>query len=137
MYSQPSRLRRGSISRTSSTCWTAWPSSSSRTGMWPTIELDADEYGWPAMQATALITGGSGGLGGAVVEEFLTAGWRVVSADRLAGAGSPRGDLERIEADLFDPGGVRAAVERAAGERDAPLGAVVNLVGGFAAGPRV
>ena len=30
------------------------------------------------MQATALITGGTGALGGAVVQAFLDRGWRVV-----------------------------------------------------------
>jgi NAD(P)-dependent dehydrogenase (short-subunit alcohol dehydrogenase family) len=106
--------------------------------MTPTIELPADEYGWPAMRATALITGGSGGLGRAVVDEFLGVGWRVVVPEIAVRADAPQSaDLQHIEADLFDPGAVQAAVEVAAGTADAPLRAVVNLVGGFAAGPRV
>jgi len=68
------------------------------------------------MQRTALITGGHGGLGVAVVEAFLTRGWRVVAPTRE-------------EADLTDPDAVRGVVAEA-GELDA----VVNLVGGFAAG---
>jgi NAD(P)-dependent dehydrogenase (short-subunit alcohol dehydrogenase family) len=45
--------------------------------------------------------------------------------------------LELIQADLFDPAGVGAVVALAAGEPEAPLKGVVNLVGGFAVGGRV
>jgi NAD(P)-dependent dehydrogenase (short-subunit alcohol dehydrogenase family) len=71
------------------------------------------------MTRNAFITGGGGGLGVAVVERFLTAGWTVAA---------PR----RSEADLTDPEAVRRAVAAAA-----PLHAVVNLAGGFAAGQPV
>lgn len=71
------------------------------------------------MTRNAFITGGGGGLGVAVVERFLTAGWNVTA---------PR----RAEVDLNDPGAVRQAVAAAA-----PLHAVVNLAGGFAAGQPV
>lgn len=71
------------------------------------------------MTRRAFITGGGGGLGVAVVERFLTAGWTVAA---------PR----RAEADLTDPEAVRRAVAAAA-----PLHAVVNLAGGFAAGQPV
>ena len=54
-----------------------------------------------------------------MVERFLTAGWNVTA---------PR----RAEADLTDPEAVRRALEAAA-----PLHAVVNLAGGFAAGQPV
>lgn len=92
------------------------------------------------MERTALITGGTGGLGTAVTRTFLEEGWRVVvpwldrrELDRLpAQAG-----LELVEADLFDAGSVAAAVGVAAGDAAAPLRAVVNLVGGYAAGGRV
>src|SRR4051794_14063684 len=67
------------------------------------------------MTRSAFITGGGGGLGVAVVERFLTAGWTVAA---------PR----RAEAELTDPEAVRRAVAAAA-----PLHAVVNLAGGFAA----
>jgi NAD(P)-dependent dehydrogenase (short-subunit alcohol dehydrogenase family) len=86
------------------------------------------------MERTALITGGSGGLGRAVVGAFSANGWRVVVPDvapkRLEGA-------EVVQADLTQPGEVASVVERAAGHEDAPLRAVVNLVGGFADGQRV
>src|SRR5215210_4194122 len=71
------------------------------------------------MTRSAFISGGAGGLGAAVVERFLTAGWNVAA---------PR----RAEADLTDPEAVRRALEAAA-----PLHAVVNLAGGFAAGEPV
>ena len=71
------------------------------------------------MTRNAFITGGGGGLGVAVVERFLTAGWNVTA---------PR----RAEVDLNDPDVVRQAVAAAA-----PLHAVVNLAGGFAAGQPV
>ena len=87
---------------------------------------------------TALITGGTGGLGVAVVESFLDAGWRVVvphkrggTEERLSGAAEP------VEADLTDPDDVARAVRVAAGDPDRPLRAVANLVGGFAAGQPV
>jgi NAD(P)-dependent dehydrogenase (short-subunit alcohol dehydrogenase family) len=82
------------------------------------------------MNRTALITGGTGGLGRAVVGAFVGNGWRVVVPDvaptELEGA-------EVVEADLTDAGQVAGVVERAAAREDAPLRAVVNLVGGFAA----
>jgi NAD(P)-dependent dehydrogenase (short-subunit alcohol dehydrogenase family) len=71
------------------------------------------------MTRNAFITGGGGGLGVAVVERFLTAGWNVAA---------PR----RSEADLTDPEAVRRAVAAAA-----PLHAVVNLAGGFTSGQPV
>ena len=71
------------------------------------------------MTRNAFITGSGGGLGVAVVERFLAAGWNVTA---------PR----RAEVDLNDPEAVRRAVAAAA-----PLHAVVNLAGGFAAGEPV
>jgi NAD(P)-dependent dehydrogenase (short-subunit alcohol dehydrogenase family) len=86
------------------------------------------------MDRTALITGGTGGLGRAVVGAFAANGWRVVVPDvapaELEGA-------EVVQADLTDPGAVAAVVERAAAREAEPLRAVVNLVGGFAAGQPV
>jgi NAD(P)-dependent dehydrogenase (short-subunit alcohol dehydrogenase family) len=71
------------------------------------------------MTRNAFITGGGGGLGVAVVDCFLTAGWNV---------SAPR----RADVDLTDPEAVRRAVAAAA-----PLHAVVNLAGGFSAGQPV
>ncbi|MGI8593933.1 MAG: SDR family NAD(P)-dependent oxidoreductase [Solirubrobacteraceae bacterium] len=94
------------------------------------------------MEGTALITGGTGGLGTAVVDAFLADGWRVVAPARGAtGSGRPalerRQDLEAVRADLLDADEVGAAVQLAAGNEGAPLRAVVNLVGAFFDGPRV
>jgi NAD(P)-dependent dehydrogenase (short-subunit alcohol dehydrogenase family) len=75
-----------------------------------------------------------------VTEAFLADGWRVVvpwverrELERLP----ERDGLELVEANLFEEAQVTAAVERAAGVADAPLRAVVNLVGGYAQGGRV
>jgi len=92
------------------------------------------------MARSALITGGTGGLGAAVVRAFLDDGWRVVvpwvAEEELERV--PEHDaLTLRQADLFDPESVRAVVEAAASADGAPLRAVVNLVGGFAAGGRV
>ncbi len=89
---------------------------------------------------TALVTGGTGALGGAVVDAFLDAGWRVVCTWLLPAERERMGDrdgLELIEADLFHEEQVTAAVRQAAATDGAPLRAVANLVGGYLAGPRV
>jgi len=92
------------------------------------------------MDRSALITGGTGGLGTAVVERFLADGWRVVVpwiAEKELERLPARDGLELVRADLFDLWSVASAVEAAAGEAGAPLGALVNLVGGFSAPGRV
>jgi NAD(P)-dependent dehydrogenase (short-subunit alcohol dehydrogenase family) len=89
---------------------------------------------------SALVTGGTGGLGAAVVARLLDDCWRVVvpwvvehELERV----ERRPGLELVEANLFEQSAVAAAVALAAGESGAPLRAVVNLVGGFAQGARV
>jgi NAD(P)-dependent dehydrogenase (short-subunit alcohol dehydrogenase family) len=90
--------------------------------------------------ATAIITGGTGGLGAAVTRRFLDASWRTVvpwfderEKDRLAA--HPL--LTLVQADLFDPASARDCAAAGAADPAAPLGAVVNLVGGFAIGGRM
>lgn len=83
---------------------------------------------------TVLVTGGTGGLGGAVTAAFLEAGWRVVVPVRHPPA---QADAVYVPADLTDPAAVDSAVTAAAGEPGAPLRAVVNLVGGYAGGALV
>jgi len=92
------------------------------------------------MSATALITGGTGGLGAAVTRAFLDGGWRVVVSvfaekerDRL-----PAHERLVLEpADLSDAASTTAIAKLAAADAGAPLRAVVNLVGGYASSGRV
>jgi NAD(P)-dependent dehydrogenase (short-subunit alcohol dehydrogenase family) len=90
--------------------------------------------------ATALVTGGTGGLGVAVVDELMAAGWRAVVpwiAERELERLPPRDGLTLVEADLSQSESVARVIDAAAAEETAPLRAVVNLVGGYAAGGRV
>ncbi len=94
---------------------------------------------------TALITGGTGGLGSAVTQRFLAAGWRCVvpytqpgGAQRLEGEIGDADSLSRLSllsGDMFDEAEV-TRVARHAEDPLAPISAVVNLLGGFdAPGP--
>jgi NAD(P)-dependent dehydrogenase (short-subunit alcohol dehydrogenase family) len=92
------------------------------------------------MDRTALVTGGTGGLGSAVVMRLLSDGWRVVVpwiVERELERLEPQEGLELVQADLFERDSVGAALAVAAGEPGAPLRGLVNLVGGFAVGARV
>ena len=83
-----------------------------------------------------VISGGTGGLGGAVTQTLLEAGWRVVvpyNDERELERVPTHGRLELVHADLFDPAAASEVIDRARGR----LGAVVNLVGGFSAPGRV
>ena len=89
------------------------------------------------MPSTAIVTGGTGGLGAAVVRRLIDDGWRVVvpwimegELDRV----TRQEGLELLEADLFEPRDVAKVVETAASELNAPLRGLVNLVGGLAPG---
>src|SRR3954468_22988365 len=92
------------------------------------------------MERTVIVAGGTGGLGSAVTAEFLAVGWRVVvpgrSAATLAELGQHEG-LETLVADLSDPADAQEVASLAAGDPDAPVKALLNLVGGFASGARV
>jgi NAD(P)-dependent dehydrogenase (short-subunit alcohol dehydrogenase family) len=92
------------------------------------------------MGRTVIVTGGTGGLGSAVTRAFLDDGWRVVVpwvAERELERVERVPGLELIQADLFDETSVQAVAELAAQDAANPLGAVVNLVGGYAQGGRV
>jgi NAD(P)-dependent dehydrogenase (short-subunit alcohol dehydrogenase family) len=92
------------------------------------------------MDRTTIVTGGTGGLGSAVVDRLLSDGWRVVVpwiVEKELARLPPRDGLELIEADLFEPASVARVVGAATAQSDAPLRGVVNLVGGFAVGERV
>ena len=87
------------------------------------------------MAGSVLVGGGTGALGSAVVEELLETGYEVTSTwlePREKERIEEREGLTLVEADLTDAGSAAAAVE---GVDD--LAAVVNLVGGFASGPKV
>jgi NAD(P)-dependent dehydrogenase (short-subunit alcohol dehydrogenase family) len=87
-----------------------------------------------------VVTGGTGGLGAAVTGGFLDDGWRVVVPwieERELTRVARHERLELVQADLFDAQAVGSLVQRAAAAADAPLKALVNLVGGYAAGGRV
>lgn len=91
------------------------------------------------MTDAALVAGGAGALGRAVVAELRRCGWDVTVVDRHPhpseggdGAGGDLGAVRNVQADLLDQASAAAAVESVDG-----LSAVVNLVGGFAAGPKV
>ncbi|NGM13636.1 SDR family NAD(P)-dependent oxidoreductase [Verrucosispora sp. CWR15] len=86
---------------------------------------------------SVLVTGATGGLGRAVSAAFSAAGWRVVAPQRRRPdpVDGPEGDAPvRIVADLTDPQDAARVAEVAAGDPEAPLRAVVNLVGGYASG---
>lgn len=92
------------------------------------------------MTRSVIVAGGTGVLGSAVTAEFLAAGWRVVVPGRsetsLAALGS--GDtLHTVVADLTDPADAARVAELAVADAEAPLRAVINLVGGFAMGGRL
>lgn len=90
--------------------------------------------------ASAIVTGGTGGLGSAVTRALLDGDWRVVVPvfdERERERVAPHERLILEPADLTDPASTAAVVQVAAGDGGAPLRAVVNLVGGYAAGGRV
>jgi NAD(P)-dependent dehydrogenase (short-subunit alcohol dehydrogenase family) len=72
-----------------------------------------------------------------VVEALLEGGWRVVVPIARAGDLEDRDNLATVVADLTDPDDVSRALRAAVAEESAPLKALVNLVGGFAAGQPV
>src|SRR5579871_3890715 len=95
----------------------------SRRSMRLKVARDADGYGMRMsggeIGASAVISGGTGGLGVAVTRTMLEAGWRVVvpyveprELTRLPD--DPR--LTTVEADLFDAGAAAAVIAAAPGQ---------------------
>jgi 3-oxoacyl-[acyl-carrier protein] reductase len=90
----------------------------------------------------ALVTGASGGIGGAVVEALVAAGWEVVATGRDAGrlaALSRRlepglGSVRTVVADLRRPADRAHLVAQVTGQ-GGPLHAVVNNAGAATLGP--
>jgi NAD(P)-dependent dehydrogenase (short-subunit alcohol dehydrogenase family) len=93
------------------------------------------------VEGVAIVTGGTGGLGQAVVAELLDAGAQVVAPWLVEGERESieeslgdRDGLHLVEANLLE-GGAETVVAEAV--KHGSLSSVVNLVGGFAAGGRV
>src|SRR3954449_1299353 len=89
------------------------------------------------MARSVLVAGGTGALGGAVLDELLGAGYPVAATwvvdrerDRIEQRLGDR--VQLVQADLMDAQQVQDAVDRVG-----DLGAVVNLVGGYSSGGRV
>jgi NAD(P)-dependent dehydrogenase (short-subunit alcohol dehydrogenase family) len=92
------------------------------------------------MECSAIVTGGTGGLGAGVVRRLLDDGWRVVVpwvAESELERVQNREGLELVEADLFEASAVDQVVAMASADEARPLRGLVNLVGGFAMGGRV
>ena len=81
-----------------------------------------------------LITGASGGLGGAVVQAFLDDGAAAVFgvARSWKGEDPEDGRFHRVQADVLQASECRRVVERAT-----PIDVLVHLVGGFSGGKPV
>lgn len=80
---------------------------------------------------TAIVTGGSRGIGAGVVAEFLARGYRVVATSRdvsRSGAFAPSKDLELVDGDIADPA-TAARVVDAAASRFGSVDALVNNAG--------
>lgn len=82
------------------------------------------------MAQAALVAGGTGALGRAVVAELARTGWEVAVVDRRPA--DVEGASAVLEADLLDQEQARRVVEGVES-----LHAVVDLVGGFKMGPKV
>jgi NAD(P)-dependent dehydrogenase (short-subunit alcohol dehydrogenase family) len=94
-----------------------------------------------AVEGVAIVTGGTGGLGQAVVAELLDAGAQVVAPwlvererESIEQELGDRDGLHLVEANLLEGGAENVAAE--AGKLG-ELSTLVNLVGGFAAGKRL
>jgi NAD(P)-dependent dehydrogenase (short-subunit alcohol dehydrogenase family) len=93
------------------------------------------------VEGVAIVTGGTGGLGQAVVSDLLDGGAQVVvpwlverERDAVQESLGDRDGLTLVEANLLEDGG---AVAAAAASELGDLRILVNLVGGFAAGKRL
>lgn len=72
----------------------------------------------------ALVTGAAGGIGGAVVNRFVHAGWNVVALDRRS-IGRASSSVRSVVADLSEPDQIVAVFEELS-DREGRLDALVN-----------
>lgn len=83
-----------------------------------------------------LVTGGTGGAGGGVIEAFAEAGWKIAGTTHgkppKSAASEPA--VHWLRADLADPVGARSALRRSV-KALGGLDALVCLVGGYEATP--
>jgi NAD(P)-dependent dehydrogenase (short-subunit alcohol dehydrogenase family) len=94
--------------------------------------------GGPQKKHGVLVAGGTGALGSAVVGELAARGYPVSATyvveterDSLLEKLDQSADVQTVYADLSEPEGAQQAVDAVT-----DLGAVINLVGGFAAGSK-
>ncbi|MEU1755513.1 SDR family NAD(P)-dependent oxidoreductase [Micromonospora matsumotoense] len=83
-------------------------------------------------RTTAVVTGAASGLGAATAAALAGAGATVHGFDlgpAIAAAGDAPAGVRHVDVDVCDPAAVRAAVDRAAADGDAPLRTVVNCAG--------
>lgn len=85
------------------------------------------------MQKVALITGAKGNLGGAVVKEFLQAGYTVVGTAEPGHLLGEKSEAHFVEADLSDESAAGELVKKVVSQHGR-LDVAVMLVGGFAMG---
>lgn len=78
------------------------------------------------MSRTAIVTGAGGAIGRAIAAELTESGWRVVGID-LRFSGDHAHLAERVEQDLGDGAGFRAALDRVS--QSHPVTGLVNCAG--------
>ena len=87
----------------------------------------------PQTLGTVLVTGGSSGLGAAVVAAVATAGGRPISLDRVSSPELEERGVDQVEVDLVDTRAAEAAVRRTS-EQVGGFDAVVTCAGTDACG---
>lgn len=78
---------------------------------------------------SAIVTGGASGLGAATAKALADKGARVFALDLKVDDAPEVQGITYVATDVTDPAQVRAAVDQAAGQPDAPLRTVVNCAG--------